>query len=278
MNDLAVVILTLNESRNLPKAIASLDGFAPVFVVDSGSTDETIAIARAAGAEIVVHPFQTYADQRNFAIEQLRTRYRWVLFLDADEELTAPLRNEILSTLDREDVDGAYLRYSIVMLGFELKHGAVRNAAVLRLMRTNGPRFCRTVNERVDDRDLRTVTLKHPFVHADMKDLAAWFRKHVTYAERESQEYGRDQAPSADMTRMLRTKAGRMVIARALYDRMPLFVRPLLNFGRVTVLQHAWRDGIPGLMFAAMQGLWYPMMTDLLIYEKRLRSRPMSQP
>ena len=69
---LSVIILTLNEEVNLPLALASLRGLdAEIFVVDSGSTDHTLAIARAAGCHVVEHPFENYALQRNWAFDQL---------------------------------------------------------------------------------------------------------------------------------------------------------------------------------------------------------------
>jgi hypothetical protein len=54
---------------------------------------------------------------------------------------------------------------------------------------------------------------------------------------------------------------------------MPLLVRPFVHFGRTVVGQHAWLDGVPGLVFAGMQSLWYPMMIDLFILEAKLAKK-----
>jgi glycosyltransferase involved in cell wall biosynthesis len=93
---LSVAIITLDEERNLGRCLASVRGVADeVVVVDSGSTDRTVELARAAGAEVVHQPFLGYGKQKNLAID--RTRHEWILSLDADEALSDELRAAILA-------------------------------------------------------------------------------------------------------------------------------------------------------------------------------------
>ena len=85
MADLAAIILTKNEERNIRRCLESIRGFAArCIVVDSGSTDATVRIARELGAEVLVHPFENYARQFNWALENAGIENRWVLRLDAD--------------------------------------------------------------------------------------------------------------------------------------------------------------------------------------------------
>ena len=269
---LAVVILTLNEEQNLPKALASIGGRAPVVIVDSQSTDRTAEIARAHGAEFIVHRFVDYSSQRNFALEQVQHRFRWIFFLDADEEFTPELWAEVVRTCEEDQVDGAYVRWDVRMLGHQLKYGAFVSSLVLRLMRPEQARFTRAINERVDDRTMRTKVLRSLLVHRDARPLTDWFTKHVGYARKEALAY----LDGADHERGLagfglRTKAARTIGLRWAYNKIPLFVRPFVMHARALVLQRAWRDGLPGLIHAGMHALWYPMLIDLLIYEERLR-------
>lgn len=274
MQDLAVIILTLDERMNIGKAIASVGGRVPVIVVDSGSTDDTRDIARADGAEVLEHAFVDYASQRNWALEQAEPRFRWVFFLDADEEITPELWREIDTAVARDDLDGAYVGLTFVVLGRELEHGGFGSAALLRLMRPTLARFTRGTNERVDDSAMRVTKLGAKLRHADAKPLAEWFRKHVRYAQREAQHYldGDDRKRGLEGFG-LRTKGARMIGVRWAYNKMPLVVRPFVHFSRTVVAQHAWRDGVPGLVFAGMQSLWYPMMIDLFILEARLTDK-----
>lgn len=274
MQELVVIILTLNEEPNLAAALASVGERAPVLVLDSGSTDATAAIAREGGAELHVRKFDDYATQRNYSLDLVRERYRWALFLDADERMTPALWDEIEGVLPRDDVDGVYIGWVFEVLGHDLRHGSFGIASNLRLMKTAAARFGRATHERVDDRQMRVMRLEHKIRHADAKPLAEWFRKHVKYAEWEARHY----VEGTDLQRglegfSLRTKAGRTVGVRWVYNKLPLFVRPFLHFGRSVVLLGAWRDGLPGLMYAGMQSLWYPMMIDLFIVEERRRRR-----
>ena len=270
---LAVVILTLDEALNLPKALRSVEGRAPVIVVDSGSRDGTQEIARAAGAEVMENAFVDYASQRNFALDRCRGRFEWVFFLDADEELTPALWEEVGAAIAREDLDGAYLRIEMWMLGRRLTHGEYATSRVLRLVRPTAARFRRGINERIDDRDLRVTVLRHRLIHRDLRPLAEWFHKHVRYAQREAMAYvdGIDRERGLDGFN-LRTKGGRTVGIRWLYNKIPIFVRPFAFHARA-LAQGAWLDGLPGALYAGMHALWYPMLIDLLIYEELQRRR-----
>lgn len=271
---LVIIILTLDEEANIEKAIASVQRRAPVMVVDSGSRDRTVELARAAGAELHEHAFVDYASQRNWALEQAQSRYRWVFFLDADEEITPALWRAIEQACARDDLDGGYVGLTFVVLGRELEHGGFGGASILRLMRPDVARFSRGTNERVDDRHMRVTRLGAKLRHDDHKPLAEWFRKHVRYAQREARHFvdGDDHRRGLDGF-SLRTKAGRTVGVRWAYNKLPLFLRPFVHFGRTVVAQHAWLDGLPGLMYAGMQSLWYPLMIDLFIYEERWRRK-----
>lgn len=95
MITLAAIILTYNEASNIVDCIASV-GFADrVIVFDSFSTDDTVELARATGAEVIQHTFANYADQRNAALDAVSDSADWVLFVDADERVTPELATEV---------------------------------------------------------------------------------------------------------------------------------------------------------------------------------------
>lgn len=107
MNRLAVTLITKNEERNLPRVLASLGDLADeLVVVDSGSSDRTVEIAAAHGAEVYTRAWSGFADQRNFAGEQC-TR-DWVLALDADEEVSHQLRASLLRWKEQPTQFDAY--------------------------------------------------------------------------------------------------------------------------------------------------------------------------
>lgn len=95
MNRLSICVITLNEAHDLPRLLKSVEGTAEeIVVVDSGSTDATVEIARAAGARVLTRTWTNYAEQKNFAAAQASED--WILLVDADEELSGELRASIL--------------------------------------------------------------------------------------------------------------------------------------------------------------------------------------
>ena len=90
---ISATVITLNEEANLPRALSSLSFCDEILVVDSGSTDRTLELAGRGGARVVQNPWPGFSAQKNFAAEQ--ATYDWVLALDADEEVTDELREQI---------------------------------------------------------------------------------------------------------------------------------------------------------------------------------------
>ena len=82
---ISVIILTRNEENDLPRCLNSLRWCDDVHVVDSGSSDATLSIARKFGAHIYEHPFASFGGQRNWSLDHCDIKHPWILFLDADE-------------------------------------------------------------------------------------------------------------------------------------------------------------------------------------------------
>src|SRR5437660_4748144 len=92
---LAIIVLTHNEAENLPRCLKSIAEFGEIIVVDSGSTDGTQEIANNSGARVYHRPFESFAQQRNWALENCDLKTEWVLFLDADEVATQEFRQAV---------------------------------------------------------------------------------------------------------------------------------------------------------------------------------------
>jgi len=167
---LSVAIITKNEEANLPRTLASVRFADQIVVLDSGSTDRTVEIARAANAVVYEEPWQGFAAAKNSAIAKCTGA--WVLSLDADEELTPELQTEI-RTLLRSDppVDAYFIRRRNLFLGRWIKHGGYYPDPKLRLFRRATARFATTlqfeerpVHETISF-DGKTATLDHDLIH-----------------------------------------------------------------------------------------------------------------
>jgi glycosyltransferase involved in cell wall biosynthesis len=139
-NTLSVVLITLNEAANLPRTLASVRGLGEIIVLDSGSTDSTLDIARNFGACVYTESWKGFGPQKNSAISRATTD--WILSLDADEELSPALAGEIQALLAGNPAFNAYLIPRLNhFLGRPLRHGGYWPDPKLRLFRRGVARF-----------------------------------------------------------------------------------------------------------------------------------------
>ncbi len=163
-NSLSIVLITRNEEANLPRTLASVRWAQEIVVVDSGSTDATLEIARSAGARVFEEPWKGFAAQKNSAIAQARCD--WVLSLDADEEVSPALALEIQKLLGGEPAFSAYrLPRLNHFLGRPLRHGGYWPDPKLRLFRRGAAEFApRPVHESMKAAG-PVGQLKHSLLH-----------------------------------------------------------------------------------------------------------------
>lgn len=161
---LSVVLITLNEAANLPLTLESVRWAQEIVVVDSGSTDSTVDIARKAGARVYTEAWKGFGPQKNAAIAHATTD--WVLSLDADEEVSAELAAEIQQLLAGEPPVGAYRIPRLNhFLGRPLRHGGYWPDPKLRLFRRGAASFAdRPVHEAMETSG-PAATLKNPLLH-----------------------------------------------------------------------------------------------------------------
>lgn len=144
---LSVAIITRNEESNLARTLASVRFADEIVLVDSGSTDRTLEIARESNARIFSEPWRGFAAQKNFAIEQCRGT--WVLSLDADEELSPELQTQLRALLPTNPpLDAFHLRRRNLFLGRWMRHGGYYPDPKLRLFRRNAVAFASAFEDR----------------------------------------------------------------------------------------------------------------------------------
>lgn len=191
--DLAVIFITLNEEFHIGSAIDNVSDIAKeVWVVDSGSSDRTVAIAESKGARVVYHKFEGFGAQWNFALS-LPIRTDWTMKMDPDERLTEALKIEIMEALSEggRALGGnheCHLGFSFdrVLWFMGKRLDGVRNE-VQRIWRTGDCHFSDvSVNEYPLIRG-KWVKLKAGMDHLDSRDLSHWLTKQNGYTSREAQ-------------------------------------------------------------------------------------------
>lgn len=277
---ITVIVLTHDEERNLPTLLASVRGWASaIAVVDSGSTDATPAIARAAGATVHAHEFSTHARQWAWALENVVVVGEWVLALDADQSVTPELRSELRRRLARADVSavsGFFVPRRQVFRGTPIRYGGYDPKYLLKLFR----RGCARVDqgELVDHHfivDGRTEKLEHGIIEANAKEgaISVWIAKHNRYAELQARQEFSRTAVSRPM-RLFGTPDERIQWMRVrVWERLPLYLRPLLYFLYRYVVRLGFLDGRDGFVFHFLQGYWYRLLVDINLDELRRGER-----
>ncbi|HWH59034.1 MAG TPA: glycosyltransferase family 2 protein [Terriglobales bacterium] len=265
---LAFIIMTKNEASNLPSCLESLRGLpAEIFVIDSGSTDQTVEIAQRAGCRILEHPFANYALQFNWALDNISTEAPWIFRLDADEYLTPELRSELVTKLPQlgQNISGVLMKRRFYFMGRWMRHGGMYPIWHIRLFR-RGQGRCenRWMDEHIQLSGGETVRFNYDFVDENSKNLTFWTDKHNWYALREVL----DLTSAAGSHQAILAQAKRKRWAKeAMYAKAPLFVRAFAYWLARYFLLLGFLDGSEGLIFHFLQAMWYRFLVDAKIYE-----------
>lgn len=187
---IAVVILTKNEANDLQKCIQSLRWASEIWVLDSGSTDDTLAIAQAAGVNVVANQFVTFGQQRNYALDQLPIKAPWVLFMDADEVATPKFEEAVKNAVSRADlsVSGYYCCWKLMLGTTWLKRSDNFPKWQFRLIRKGAARFTDFGHgQKEADVVGKIGYIKEPYMHYGFsKGWSHWLDRHNKYAFQEA--------------------------------------------------------------------------------------------
>ena len=186
----SVVILTLNEQINIAECIASCTGSDDIHVLDSGSTDMTRSIAEKMGATVHENPFETFGKQRNWAIDNIETKYPWLLHLDADERMTPENAKEIEDVLATDPVEaGYYIPSKLIFMGRWLKRAGGYPTFQVRLFHKDRLRFTDYGHGQREQTTGELGRLSEPYLHdAFSKGLDDWLSKHNRYSRQEAEQ------------------------------------------------------------------------------------------
>lgn len=271
--DATAIIMTKNEAKNIGDCLDSMRGFARrCVVIDCGSTDETIAIAKQKGADVYFHEFEYYAKQFNWGINNCDIDTEWIIRLDADERFPQKLKKELAEIIHNDkkgNINGITIEADYYFLGKCMTHGLTNKRKMMMFKKSCG----RIEDKRRDAHSVITeginVDAKCKFIHYDFKNLDSYIRRYNWYATREMQDYLEyvSQAKGAsyhgdEAIRKQREKKYEV------YYKAPMFLRAFLWFLYNYFLKKGFLDGKEGLMFLFFECCWYRMLVDAKIYEQ----------
>lgn len=243
---ISVTVITRDEEGEIEACLASVAWADEIVVVDSGSGDRTVEIAKTFTGKVFHHPWEGYARQKNWAVAQ--AAHDWILSIDADERVPPALRAEVEAAVGSPSPAAGYLiPRKNFFLGRWIRHGGWYPDHVLRLFRRKEGRFLdRRVHEAVSV-DGPVGKLKNPLEHYTYRSMEAYFERMERYAALAAEEMfegGR--------------KAG----------RLDLILRPGSTFLKMYLLRLGFLDGADGLLLARLYSRY-----TFLKYEKLAKMR-----
>lgn len=233
--NLSVVLITLNEEKRIVACIQSLPRGSELVVLDSGSTDQTVALAKSLGARVETRAFTNHCEQKNAAIA-LATR-PWILSIDADEVMTDELRGEVvrvtndLATLEA----GFHITRRLVFMGRLMRFGKTSDAPLRLFVRGRG-HFESAIHEKVVVTTGKVGACKGTLLHYSYDDLTDYFRRFNSYTSSVAENHD------------AKGKAMPPLLAHVL--------RPWVEFVTRYILRLGFLDGYPGYTYALLSSLY----------------------
>ena len=231
MSTLSVIVITKNEERNIRACLKSVTWADEIIVVDAGSMDRTIDIAREFTQKIFSRPWDGYGEAKNYGLVQCTSE--WILSLDADERVMPELKKEILDRLSSADqkVVALSMPRRANFLGQWINHCGWYPGRITRVFRRSAGRFTEEkVHERLEVHG-ETIPLHSDLLHYTDPDLKYYFEKFNKYTSLAAEE---------------------LVIHKKRFILIQLIVNPIWVFIRMYILRLGFLDGIPGLILCVL--------------------------
>jgi glycosyltransferase involved in cell wall biosynthesis len=259
---ISVLILTKNEERDLPGCLESVRWSDDIHVYDSYSTDRTVEIAQAAGAQVTQRTFDNWSAHQNWGLQNIPFKYPWVYYSDADERMTPEL---VASAGEAVQSPGANVAFRVqrrdFLYGRWLRH-VTASPFNIRLFRPEKMRYERMVNP-VSIPNGPVGELSGYFDHFPFsKGTRHWLEKHNSYSTLEAQQIvsNRSARNSFSMREafLAKDRNERRYHQKELFYRMP--ARPLVKFMLLYIAKRGFLDGRAGFTYAALQSIYEYMI------------------
>ena len=263
MTNITVVILTFNEQIHIERCIESAKRISDtVYVIDSFSTDDTVKIAGACGAKVLLRKFDSHAAQFNWGLTQI-ANCDWVVRMDADEYLTEKLQSSIAEAVSKNDTSlaGYSFKRRIFFLGRKIKYGGVFPIEIVRMFRFGAGR----VEDRLMDEHIivqgSVGRIEGEIIDDNKNSLNWWIGKHNRYSSLEAYEMylslgELDSFGGSGAATKRRHKL------KLLYLSCPVSLRALMLFLYRYFVRFGFLDGFYGFLFHFYQGFWYRLLVD----------------
>ena len=270
------IVLTYNEEIHLPRLIKSIEDLrAPLYILDSGSTDRTLTIAEEYGACVLTNKFINHPQQWNFALQNFDIKTPWTIGLDADHIVSPELKlklNEI--TKVKSGIEGIFFNRKNIFKGKWIRYGGYFPKYQLKMFRT-GLGYS-DLTEMMDHRFVvngETLVWENGYIiEENLKEnnIAFWIEKHNRYSELVARKELKTLSESkSKKTHFLNSNNpdNKLRYYKERYSRMPLYWRAIFYFIYRYMIKLGFLDGRRGFIFHFLQALWFRLIVDIKIDE-----------
>jgi len=269
---ISVVILTLNEELNLPRCLDAISWCDDVLIVDSFSSDATLRIAAERGVRVVQRAFDSFARQRNFALDHCELKHEWIFHLDADEVMTPALSAEILGCIGATDKDAYRVSSKLMFKGKFLRHAGLFPWYQVRLGRRDKLRFTQVGHGQREQLPANKIgTLKNSLLHFPFeKGLQDWIEKHNRYSTAEARQnvYGCANEDFRLLDLLSTETDRRRRAAKKIFSRLPC--RTTIRFIYMYLFRGGILDGKAGFTYCRLLA-WYEWL--IVLKEREVKAR-----
>jgi glycosyltransferase involved in cell wall biosynthesis len=271
------IVLTYNEEQHLPRFLLSIAALnAPVFIVDSGSTDATIKIGEEFGATVLYNTFTNHPTQWDFALKNCPVQTPWVICLDADQVVTTELKQCLVNFKDEDHAgtNGIYFNRKNFFKGHWVKHGGFFPFYLLKMFRY--AIGYSDMNEKMDHRFAvpgKTEIWKTGYLlEENLKEnnISFWIAKHNRYSDLVAQEEVERMQSFRGQTEIPKfwgSPNERKAWFKKIWYKLPRYLRPTLYLTQRMIFQLGILDGRTGIIFHFLQSFWFRLIVDVKIDE-----------
>ena len=275
--EFSFIILTFNEEIHLPRLLESIAGLnARIYILDSGSTDDTLKIAEKYKAEVKTNAFENHPKQWDFALKNFDIETPWIIGLDADQIVTPELFN-MLQDFKSDNfvhINGIYFNRKNYFKGTWIKYGGFYPKYLLKMFRTSVGYS--DLNENMDHRFVvpgqTEVWKKGHITEENLKEnkISFWIVKHNRYSDLTAQEEVERLGNLRNQTvqpKFWGSPDERIAWLKKMWWKMPLGLRPFFYFTYRLFFRLGILDGSNGILFHFLQGFWFRLIVDVKIKE-----------
>ena len=265
---LSIIILTKNEEKDLPRCLDAISWCNDIYVLDSGSTDNTISIAESYGATIGYHKFESFGKQRNIALEKFNTKYAWILFLDADEIVTPGFKEEVLQRIKKasEEVAGFYCCWKMMLDDKWLKHCDNFPKWQFRILKKGKANFT-DFGHGQKEGEIQGILeyIKEPYLHYGFsKGWYRWIERHNNYSTKEAIARTENLPPFGNI--FDKNSSKRNPALKSWLSRIPGW--PFLRFIQAYIFNLGFLEGMPGSIYCINMS-YYEFLIQIKMRELR---------